>query len=426
MSKRPPSKTDAENLPFAETVESTPPEMVSDLIARAIGLGASDLFLASNEEHLEVAVRRHGLLRPVATVGPEFGKRCLAYIKTQAQMDVTERRRPQDGRWAFTAPGGRGIDIRINSIPTLHGEDFALRLLERDNKLLSVQHLGMLQRDLNSLLGMLNAPSGLILVSGPTGSGKTTTLYNCLRELANGQRKINTIEDPIEYSLENIRQSQVSLAAEVGFPELLRSVLRQAPDVIMVGEIRDTETALIAVQAANSGHLVLATLHAPITSAAVQSLLGFGIQPYMLATSLIGIVSQRLVRRLCPETRIPVDITMFEEMFNEVRGMLRPGEGEKIYAPNPKSSTSPDGYVGRLGIFEVMPISSAIRGLIVRKQPSHVIRAKAIEEGMVGLRQAALVAIARGETSVEELFRCIPSEYLESSDVDHEHVMKAE
>ena len=194
----------------------------------------------------------------------------------------------------------------------------------------------------------------------------------------------------------------------------------------MIGEIRDPETAQIAVRAANSGHLVLATLHAPITSAAIQSMLGFDIPPYLLATSLIGIISQRLVRKLDPETRIAGDASLFEEMFAEVRSFLKPGEGHTIYGPDAHSKTSPDGYIGQMGIFEVMPVSPAIRGLIVQKQPSPVIRAKAVEEGMIGLRQAAPIAVAHGQTSVEELFRCIPSEYLETQDVNAEIVSKSE
>ncbi|MCE9534225.1 MAG: GspE/PulE family protein [Planctomycetes bacterium] len=406
--------------------ETTPPQAVEEVVVRAVALNASDLFFATEEGELRISIRRLGLLQPMTAFSAEFGKRCLAYIKTQSNLDVAEKRRPQDGRWPFEMPNGRPIDLRVNTMPTLYGEDMALRVLDRNSQLLAVNQLGMLQRDVNFVLQMLTAPSGLILVGGPTGSGKTTTLYACLRELSNSQRKINTIEDPIEYALPNIRQSQIHPAIDVGFAELLRSVLRQSPDVIMIGEIRDAETAMIAVRAANSGHLVLATLHAAITTAAVQTMLGYGIAPFLLATSLIGIISQRLVRKLCPETRIPIDASLFGEMFEDVRSLLGPGEGDKIYGPDPRASTCPDGYIGRMGIYEVLPVTPTLRSMIVKKQPSQVLRAKAIEEGMIGLRQAALVAVAKGQTSVEELFRCIPSEYLEAQEVDADVVMKAE
>jgi len=260
-----------------------PEEAVSRLIDHAVAIQASDLYLTSNENHVAVLARHLGIVRILTVLNLELGRRCLNAIKALAGMDVVEHRRPQDGRWLRHLPSGDKIDLRINTIPTLFGEDFTLRLLVRRPSFVNLENLGMELQDYHQLLNILASPSGLILVTGPTGSGKTTTLYACLGYLNNGLRKINTIEDPVEYAVDGIRQSQVNQQLDVDFPELLRSVLRQAPDIIMVGEIRDPLTAETAVRAANSGHLVLATLHAPIAAGAIQSMLSFGIPHHFLA-----------------------------------------------------------------------------------------------------------------------------------------------
>jgi type II secretory ATPase GspE/PulE/Tfp pilus assembly ATPase PilB-like protein len=345
-------------------------------------------------------------------VPQEFGRRWMAHIKSLANMDITERRRPLDGRLIFESSDRPTVDMRINTIPTLYGEDFTLRILDRTNRLLQLDQLGLIPHDFNYLAKMLSSPSGLLLFTGPTGAGKTTTLYSCLQHLNNGERKINSIEDPIEYALTGVRQSQVNPKTDVGFAELLRSVLRQAPDVIMIGEIRDAETAEIAVRAANSGHLVLATLHAPATSSAVQAMMSFGVPVYYLASSLLGVISQRLVRTLNPQTKVAYGLDMHPGLFDEVRLWLGPDQKEVIFGPNLEPSKKGQAYTGRMGIFEVLLMSEGIRQLIMSNQPAQRIREKAIQEGMVEVRQGALLAIARGETSVEEVFRAIPAEYL--------------
>jgi type II secretory ATPase GspE/PulE/Tfp pilus assembly ATPase PilB-like protein len=387
-------------------------EVVQQLLEHAVAAGASDLFLLAEPDHVAVMARHLGVLRPVSRLSAELGKRCQAHIKGLADMDIAEKRRPLDGRWKHQRADGSIVDLRINTVPTLYGEDFTLRILVRDKRLLDLAELGMLRRDLNELLKLLSSPSGLILVTGPTGAGKTTTLYACLQSLNNGKRKLNSIEDPIEYALPGIRQTQVNPAIGVGFAELLRSTLRQAPDVIMVGEIRDPETAEIAVRAANSGHLVLATLHAPVTAAAVQSMLSFGALPFQLASSLLGVISQRLLRTLDPATKVPYEIGLIAPMLEEIKRWLEPGLGEKIYGPGREVGQKAFGYSGQIGIFEVMSVTDAIRHLIVERQPTNIIRQQAIADGMISLRHAALLAIARGQTSVEEVFRVVPSEYL--------------
>ena len=397
---------------WLEVAEDEPSETVARLLDYACHLQVSDLFLLSEERYVSVTARHLGITRRVSQLSPEFGRRCISHVKGLAGMDIAERRRPLDGRWIYERSAGRVVDLRISTLPTLYGEDLAVRLLDRENRLLGLEGLGLTRREYNVLVKLLGSPSGLILVTGPTGSGKTTTLYACLAHLNNGKRKINTIEDPVEYSLPGMRQSQVNLPAGVGFAELLRSALRQAPDVIMVGEVRDPETADIAVRAANSGHLVLATLHAPITAAAVQSMLSFDVSPYHLASSLLGVISQRLLRTLSAETKVPYDVSLVPNLFDEVKPWLEPGQGQMIYGPGRDPASRTFGYAGRTGVFEVMTVSEALRQLTAQKQPAHVIRQKAMDEGMVGIRQAALLAIARGQTSVEEVFRTIPSEYL--------------
>ena len=332
-------------------------------------------------------------------------------IKAQAGMDIAEKRRPLDGRW-IQRIANQQVDLRINIIPTLFGEDLTLRILSRETKLIELGELGMTQRNINEVRAILESPSGLILVSGPTGTGKTTTLYTCLRMLHNGRRKLNTIEDPIEYAISGIRQSQVNPKIGVEFPDLLRSILRQAPDVIMIGEIRDAETAVTAVRAANSGHLVLATLHAPIAAGAIQSLLALGVHPHFLSTSLLGIVAQRLVRKLCPHCKHEFDLTDSPQTFSEVRHLLEEGQGRVMYGPQGCERCYGDGYRDRTGVFEVMTFDRTLRHMISDGKSTREIEAKAVEQGMVEFRRAALLKVAQGVTSTEEVLRAVPVEYL--------------
>lgn len=387
-------------------------DAVGTLLERAAALRVSDLFLATDEHHVAVSVRHHGILRPLAVLPAELGRRCLAHIKALAGMDVAEKRRPLDGRWLWQRPDGEAIDLRINTIPTRSGEDMALRLLSRSTQLLDIDSLGLLRHDYNQLLGLVSSPSGLILVTGPTGSGKTTTLYACLKHVHNGERKINTIEDPIEYALAGVRQSQVNHRIDLGFAELLRGVLRQAPDVIMVGEIRDIETAQTAVRAANSGHLVLATMHAPVAAAAVQALLNLGVPAHFLSSSLRGVVAQRLLRTLCSACKLHFDVTAAPHTFDDVRPWLEPGQGDALYAPHGCPQCQHTGYDGRTGVFEVLTVSREVRQLIDHKQPAARIRDQAVAEGMIEFRQSALLKVAQGVTSIEELMRSVPVEYL--------------
>jgi type II secretory ATPase GspE/PulE/Tfp pilus assembly ATPase PilB-like protein len=398
--------------PDTMTADNLPPDQVVTLVLdRAVQLPASDVFFETNEDYVAVVVRHLGLRRPMLRLPVSLGQRCIAHIKALADMDVAEHRRPLDGRW-IRHESGRWIDLRINTIPTLHGEDCCLRIMMRDMAGLQMKELGFIRKEMTDLLAMLNSPSGLILVAGPTGSGKTTTVYACLRYLNNGDRKINTIEDPIEYNLPGIRQSQVSPKIGLDFPDLLRSVLRQAPDVIVIGEIRDPVTAATAVHAANSGHLVLATVHAPVAFSVVQSMRAWGVPSHFLATSLVGVLAQRLLRTLCPACKLPFPLDCTPTLFEDVKRWLGPDEALTLCLAKGCPECHGTGYASRTGVFEIMRVSHAMRSIISEGKPVKHIRQMALEEGLIELRQAALLKVAQGLTTAEEVVRAMPAEEL--------------
>ncbi|MGF1635097.1 MAG: GspE/PulE family protein [Phycisphaerae bacterium] len=394
-------------------VSKLPPETaVERLIEHAVAMGSSDLFLCTNEEHVAVQVRHLGIIRPISVETSDRGRRMLSHIRAASGTEVSEKRRPHDGRWIYETDAGESVDLRISVIPTMYGEDIGLRLLPRDRGLMSLGDIGMTKKQQGVFEGMISSPSGLILITGPTGSGKTATLYSALQKLNDGQRKVNTIEDPVEYVVPGLRQSQVNPAIDLGFSDLLRAVLRQNPDVIMIGEIRDADTAQTAVRAANSGIIVLATLHAPSAAAAIQSMRAYDVHPHFLSTSLRGVVGQRLVRTLDPASRREFDLSDATHTFDDIRDMLSPGEGNVLYAPGPTEANQMTGYSGRTGVFEVLPVSRAIRQMIADGLPARNIHERAVQEGMLEFRKAALLAVARGYTSTEEVTRVVPAEAL--------------
>jgi type II secretory ATPase GspE/PulE/Tfp pilus assembly ATPase PilB-like protein len=397
--------------PTVEISDMPIEKAVAKLIEYASSIGASDLFLVSEPSALSAQIRHLGHVKKISRVPLEVGRKFISHIRACAGMNVSEKRRPVDGRWVYLAENGKVIDLRINTIPTIHGEDLAIRLLVRESHLLTLENLGLISDQYEALARLLDTPSGLILMTGPTGSGKTATLYACLMKLNDG-RRINTIEDPIEYNLEGLRQSQVNPAIELGFPELLRSVLRQSPDVIMLGEIRDPETADTAVRAANSGHLVMSTVHAPTAAGAIQSMRALGINSHFLSTALRGVVSQRLVRTLCPKCRVSFDLSAAPNTFDEVRQWLTPQEGQELFASPGCEHCDGSGYAARTGVFEVMPVSRGIRELISEGHSTADIRARAVAEEMLEFRQVGLIKIAQGQTSIEEILRVIPTEHL--------------
>jgi general secretion pathway protein E len=386
---------------FAVDDTLSPPQTVALLLNHAIAIGASDLFLSAAEDALVASVRHLGVVRTLGRLDTEYGRHCLAHLRAEAGLDIAEHRRPQDGRWTQQTALGKTVDLRVCSLPTLHGEDVSVRILDREVSGLPFDQLGLGPNDHERLRDLLSSPGGLILVTGPTGCGKTTTLYACLRHLNDGRRRIHTIEDPVEYDLPGIHQSQPNAKLGLHFPDLLRGIVRQGPDVIMIGEIRDAETAATAVSAANSGHLVLATLHAPVAAGGVASMLAHGVAPHFLATSLSGIVSQRLVRTFCPECRFPIE-----------------GEWVTTDPPAPRYGAlgcpvcHQTGFGARIALFEVLTVTRLIRELIQTRQPTQVIEEQAYRDGMTGFLRAAQALIARGQTDLTEVRRCIPPDCL--------------
>ncbi|MFO0915721.1 MAG: GspE/PulE family protein [Pirellulales bacterium] len=388
-----------------------PSDAVLFLLQYASHIGASDVFFEPDLNYVTIAVRRMGTIERVGAVSHEQGRQMITHIKASAGMDISERRRPCDGRWILV-DHQRRLDVRINTMATLYGEDMALRLWSRQPEGVRLEALGIPDRELSVIKSMLSSPSGLVLVTGPTGTGKTTTLYSCLQFLNDGTRKINTLEDPIEYAIDGVRQSQANTKIGLDFAEMLRNVLRQAPDVIMIGEVRDSDTATAVVRAANSGHLVLATLHAPVAAAAVQSLLVLGAQPFFLANCLLGVISQRLIRTLCPACRVAYDISDSPATFQDLTDLIDPTAYRTIYGPGRCDACRHTGYVGRTGLFEVMSMNPELRQIIARNGSSKEIEQVAIRAGMIEFRRGAMLAVAHGTTSTEEILREVPAEYL--------------
>ncbi len=388
-----------------------PGEVLSAIIERAADLHVSDLFLLAEEAGLRVAFRRMGGIETVAALPLETGRSVVTLLKAEAGIDLGDRRRPHEGRRIQTV-GDRVIDLRINIIPTLYGEDVTARLLDRKFGLRTLEQIGLTRIELNKMQAMLNNPSGLILVTGPTGTGKTTTLYAAVQYLNDGTRKINTLEDPVEYAVPGLRQSQANTKVGLDFPELLRNVLRQSADVIMIGEIRDEETAATAVRAANSGTVVLSTLHSPVAAGAVQSMAALGVNRYFLSNCLLGVVAQRLVRTLCQKCRVAYDISESPDTFSDIQSFLEPGFGTYIFGPGACEACLQQGYSGRTAIVELMVFNKALRQLVAKGCSSEELQTFAIQQGMLEFRRSAMVKVAMGVTSTEEILRELPTDQL--------------
>ncbi len=391
----------------------SPERAVAILLGQAMEMNASDLFFSAAEQCTEVQVRHLGTIRRLGQLDSTYARRCIVHIKALAGIPLQNRRRPEEGRWVWSDDDGVKADLRLSTVPTLHGEDMSIRLLRRESALRRFDGLGMTRRQHHELLAMVDAPSGLILVTGPTSSGKTTTLYAALQHLNNGRRRINTIEDPIEYSVAGIQQSQINPAVNLDFPDLLRSVLRHSPDVIMIGEIRDPVTAQTAVRAANSGHLVLATLHAPTSAGAIQSMISLDVHPHALSSSLRGVIAQRLVRTLCPECKVQYKLDEGSETFAELRPWLADGEGRHFSAATGCGVCANSGFADRSGVFEVLTVTPGLRQLISHNRPASEIEYAARGDGMMTFRQAGLLKVAQRKTSVEEVIRVVPAEFLD-------------
>ena len=368
------------------------------LVLQAIKEGASDIHLEPGEGGLRTRLRIDGILHEVAGPPAHLHSAVVSRIKVLANLDLAEKRKPQDGRFRFNAEH-KEIDLRVSTIPTLFGEKVVMRLLDRSAVLLGLEQVGFSPDTLAQFQQMMKAPYGIFLVTGPTGSGKTTTLYGALSTINAGEKNILTIEDPVEYQLRGINQVQVNLKADVTFASALRAFLRQDPDVIMVGEIRDRETADIAIQAALTGHLVLSTLHTNDASSALARLIDMGIEPFLISSSIVGVIAQRLVRVLCPRCKQadPGTAALLKD--------LEPPAGTKLFHAAGCEHCKKRGYRGRVGIFELLPMTDAIKQHVTARSASHVIRDTARKAGMRTLRDDGLLKAAAGTTTIEEVLR---------------------
>ncbi len=389
-------------LPFPDLADGPVVQQVDRLLHRAVELGASDVHVEPYERALRVRYRLDGVLHLAGHLDPRQAGAVASRLKVLAALDIAEKRRPQDGRIALQHDG-RPIDLRVSVLPTHFGEKVVLRVLDKSALRLDLAHLGFEADDLRRFREAVALPYGVVLVTGPTGSGKTTTLYAALSELDHEHVNVTTVEDPIEYDLPGVNQTRARPDLDFGFAEALRAFLRQDPDVIMVGEIRDAETAQIAVRAALTGHLVLSTLHTNDAPSAVARLADMGTEPYLLAASVRLVMAQRLLRRLCPACREPLRPgTPAYEQAARVLGVDSGGQAHQAVGCDACGGT---GYRGRTAVFEVMPVAEAMAGRIAKGADALTLRRMAQEAGMRPLREAALALWRRGDTTAEEVVR---------------------
>ena len=385
-----------------EDVNNSPAAVLIDtLIGQAIRQRASDIHIEAGTGRVRVRFRVDGVLYETAEYSPAVLSAIITRVKIMGGMDISEKRKPQDGRFT-TLQDGREYDVRVSSLPTVHGEKCVLRLQQKKALSRDVRDLGMREDEMRVFGQILHRPNGLVLVTGPTGSGKSTTLYTAVSELNTDAVNIVTVEDPVEANVEGVNQVQVNERAGLTFANVLRSVLRQDPDIIMIGEIRDRETAEMAVQASITGHLVVSTLHTNDTASSITRLRDLGVENYLIADAAIGIIAQRLVRRLCPYCRRRRD------MYDYERRHLGPDAGRDHYTVYDRAGCvrcSGTGYYDRTGVFEVMPVTPALRAMISGGSSADDIRSRAEKEGMRSMRENAIKLVLEGVTSLQEMQR---------------------
>lgn len=371
--------------------------MVNAIFVEAIQQGASDIHFEPTEEGLSIRYRIDGCLQKRHVPPREYQVQILTRVKVMAKMDIAEHRLPQDGRMKLRH-GGREIDFRVSTLPTVHGERIVLRILDKGNVLLGLDRIGMEPQLLKAFRKLIHTPEGIVLVTGPTGSGKTTTLYSAIAELNDQETNLITVEDPVEYKIHGISQMNVNPRIELDFAKSLRHILRQDPDVIMIGEIRDRETAEIAIQASLTGHLVLSTLHTNDAPSALTRLADMGIEPYLLASSILGVVAQRLVRQICPACK--TEYIPSQKELEELRLASGP-----FYKGSGCSHCFETGYKGRHAIYELMQISSKIKTQVLKSQDAQELRKVAMEEAMSPLFEQGVELVRKGITTSAELLR---------------------
>ncbi|MCP4707822.1 MAG: type II secretion system ATPase GspE [Planctomycetes bacterium] len=383
-------------------VVNRPPviRLVNDVLFRALQLRASDVHIHPLEQKITVRYRIDGIMYDMLTLDYRTLPLIVSRVKVMAGMDIAERRMPQDGRCSVKI-GPREIDLRVSTVPTSFGERTVLRLLDKSTGLYDLEDLGLTPGELKRIDDILHRPHGVFFVTGPTGSGKTTTLYSFLRRINSIEKNIITIEDPIEYQLGGISQIQVATKKGMTFITSLRHVLRQDPDVIMVGEVRDEETARMVIQSSLTGHLVFSTLHTNDSAGAITRMLDLGVEPYLVASSVCGVLAQRLVRRLCPECKeqVAADSDKIREMGLGYAGF------EKIYTSNGCDQCFNTGYRGRAGIYEFMIVDDAVRQCIYQRKTANDIKKAALANNLTTLRMDGLKKVEQGFTSLEEVLR---------------------
>lgn len=396
---------EAEDIEHLKDMASEAPviRLVNLIISRAVEYGASDIHLEPFEGEFKIRYRIDGILHDVESPPKRLQAAIISRIKIMAKLNIAERRLPQDGRIRLRVMG-KEVDFRVSTIPIMLGESVVMRILDRTSVVLDLEKLGFFPDTLHQFEEFIVKPYGMILVTGPTGSGKTTTLYGALEKINSPERKIITVEDPVEYQIRGVNQIQVKPQIGLSFASGLRSIVRQDPDVILVGEIRDYETAEIAIQSALTGHLVFSTLHTNDAAGAVSRLLEMGAEDYLISSCLIGLLAQRLVRVLCPHCRVPSsspDPHVLAEMG------IDPSESSdvQIYEAKGCDKCAHTGYRGRSGIYELLPVTDDIKSLILKKSDSGTIKRRAIDNGMRTLRQDGWLKVKKGITSVAEVLR---------------------
>lgn len=378
--------------------EETTVVIVNDIIHEAIRLRASDIHLEPFELEMAVRFRIDGVLQEITTIPKNRIAEVISRVKILSRMDIAEKRRSQDGRIRISEDG-REVDIRASTLPTDFGEKMVLRLLDKSSFDYSIDSIGMEPARLSLFKKAVQQPNGIVLLTGPTGSGKTTTLYGIINFIRKPGINISTVEDPIEYNITGVNQTQVNPTIGMTFAHLLRTLLRQDPDVIMVGEMRDQETAEISIRASLTGHLVLSTLHTNDAPSATSRLIDMGIEPYLVSSSVTMIVAQRLVRKICSHCKCETTVS------EDIKRSLGLSADIPLYKGLGCSACGYTGYKGRTGIFEVLPVSDQIRSMINRKAYAAEIRAAALDEGMITLREHALSKLTDGQTTLEEVLR---------------------
>jgi general secretion pathway protein E len=384
-----------------ETSEAPIIKLVNHILAQAVKGRASDIHIEPYHHELNVRFRLDGVLYNKLSLSRKLHSAVVSRIKIMAKLDIAEKRLPQDGRIEIRI-GDRQVDLRVSTIPTVFGERVVMRLLEKGLRLLTLEEIGLPAQLLEEMYHLVTLSHGIVLVTGPTGSGKTTTLYAALNHINSPDKNILTIEDPIEYQLDGIGQMQVSSKIDLTFARGLRAMVRQDPDVILVGEIRDLETAEIAIQAALTGHLVFSTLHTNDAASTVTRLIDMGIEPFLVSSSVRAIIAQRLVRRVCPECRRPYTPTG-EQLEEWGLGFLP--EGTVLYKAGGCPACLETGYRGRTGIYEFLHMDEELSSLILQTSDANQIRSAAVAKGMRTLRQCGMELVARGETTVSEILR---------------------